>query len=221
MSENSIKCTNCRVFACCTSNIMNGPANCPAKIAQGPLEEAVRLYRSDPEELKMIAASVNTESAGARKWTRVEDTIDFARQMGYKKLGIATCSGLIYEAAMLAKILEINGFEIVTVGCKCGGIPKESFGVADQERGNVMARLGGNPACNPIDQALILNDSGTDFNLLVGLCVGHDTLFIRHSKAPVSVFMSKDRRLFHHPAGALYGVNSIYFRYLLSPVTLR
>ena len=41
-------------------------------------------------------------------------------------------------------------------------------------------------------------------NILVGLCVGHDMLFTKHSKAPVTTFIVKDRVLAHNPAGAIY-----------------
>jgi uncharacterized metal-binding protein len=191
------------------------------KVMKDQIVAAILLYQDDPDVRKMIIASVNTEGKGARKWTRVEDTIDFARQMGYRKLGIATCHGLLYEASVLTKILESNGFEVVSVGCKCGGMSKESLGVEDTAQRNAMPEAGlGNPSCNPVGQAFILNDEETDLNIIVGLCVGHDTLFIKHSKAPVTTFVTKDRRLFHNAAGALYGT-PYYFRYLLSPIVLR
>jgi len=222
MSEQSPKCANCKVIACCTTNRLNGPGNCPTKNHQDLNESAMKLYHEDPQVRDMIIASVKTSSAGAQKWTRVEATMDFARQMGYQKLGIATCIALRFEAAMLEKILEANGFEVATVCCKYGGNPKESIGVIDKEQTYSIPAAGiYDPSCNPVGQALILNEEKTDLNLLVGLCVGHDTLFTMHSKAPVTTFMVKDVRLYHNPAGALYGVNSIYFRYLLSPVKLR
>ena len=34
--------------------------------------------------------------------------------------------------------------------------------------------------------------SRNGLNIIVGLCVGHDALFIRHSKAPVTVLAAKD-----------------------------
>jgi len=58
--------------------------------------------------------------------------------------------------------------------------------------------------CNPIAQAQILNEQLTDFNIVVGLCVGHDSLFFKHSEAPVTVLVAKDRVLGHNPAAALY-----------------
>lgn len=65
-------------------------------------------------------------------------------------------------------------------------------------------------------QARILNDAGCDLNVIVGLCVGHDTLFMRHAEAPVTYLVVKDRVLAHNPAAALYTKGS-YYKRLLSP----
>jgi len=64
--------------------------------------------------------------------------------------------------------------------------------------------------CNPIMQALILNDEKTDFNILLGLCVGHDSLFLKYSKALCTVFAVKDRLLGHNPMAAIYNIDSYY-----------
>ena len=64
--------------------------------------------------------------------------------------------------------------------------------------------------CNPIGQALHLNEEKTDLNILFGLCVGHDTLFIKHSEAPVTVFAVKDRVLCHNPVAAIYQADAYY-----------
>ncbi len=68
------------------------------------------------------------------------------------------------------------------------------------------------PMCNPIGQAAILDGEGCDLNIILGLCVGDDTLFIKHSKAPVTVLAVKDRVLAHNPLGALYTSRNIYTR---------
>ena len=49
-----------------------------------------------------------------------------------------------------------------------------------------------NAMCNPIAQAELMNEANTELNVVLGLCVGHDTLFIRHSKAPVTIIAAKD-----------------------------
>jgi Uncharacterized metal-binding protein conserved in archaea len=50
-------------------------------------------------------------------------------------------------------------------------------------------------SCNPIGQALALQAAGTDLNIAMGLCLGHDLLFARHSHAPVTTLAVKDRLL--------------------------
>ena len=64
--------------------------------------------------------------------------------------------------------------------------------------------------CNPIFQATLLNEQETDFNLAVGLCVGHDSLFYKYSMAMVTTVITKDRVLAHNPVGALYCAESYY-----------
>jgi uncharacterized metal-binding protein len=67
--------------------------------------------------------------------------------------------------------------------------------------------------CNPILQASILNREQTDFNILLGLCVGHDALFFKYAKAPCTVLAVKDRVFGHNPLAAIYNIDS-YYRYL-------
>ncbi|HEM61936.1 MAG TPA: DUF1847 domain-containing protein, partial [Chloroflexi bacterium] len=66
--------------------------------------------------------------------------------------------------------------------------------------------------CHPIAQAQILNDAETDFNILLCLCVGHDSLFLKHSDALCTVLAAKDRLLGHNPLAALYLSHSYYRR---------
>ena len=59
--------------------------------------------------------------------------------------------------------------------------------------------------CNPIAQAEILNTEGVDFAVMLGLCIGHDTLFIKYCRVPMTVIAVKDRVTGNNPAAALYG----------------
>ncbi len=72
----------------------------------------------------------------------------------------------------------------------------------------------GKTVCNPLMQAEVLNENGTELNIMAGLCVGHDVLFIKHSKAGVTPLVVKDRVLNHNPAAAL-GTRDSFFRSLL------
>ena len=64
--------------------------------------------------------------------------------------------------------------------------------------------------CNPILQARLLEEEGTDFNIVVGLCVGHDSLFYKYSKAPTTTLIVKDRVTGNNPAAVLYTSQSYY-----------
>jgi uncharacterized metal-binding protein len=54
----------------------------------------------------------------------------------------------------------------------------------------------------------------------MGLCVGHDSLFTKHSEAPVTTLVVKDRVLGHNPVSALYTVAS-YSAHLLDEKRLK
>ncbi|MDD4572348.1 MAG: DUF1847 domain-containing protein, partial [Clostridia bacterium] len=51
-------------------------------------------------------------------------------------------------------------------------------------------------------------------NVVIGLCVGHDTLFYKYAESPVTTLITKDRALAHNPAGALYCYESYYRKQL-------
>jgi uncharacterized metal-binding protein len=158
-------------------------------------------YLSDDWIRILALNAARVESCGYLRWTRIEETIEFAKRCGFKKLGMAFCIGLRDEAKILADILERHGFEVFSVMCKTGSIAKEEIGLRKEEK---IRPEEFEAICNPVAQAKILNTAATDFNLILGLCVGHDTLFIMHSKAPVTCIAVKDRVLAHNPLGAIY-----------------
>jgi len=92
-------------------------------------------------------------------------------------------------------------------------VPKEDIGITEEEK-ITAGRY--ETMCNPIVQAEIMNRKGTDFNILVGLCVGHDALFLKYARALTTVFIVKDRVLAHNPAAALYLSSTMYYRRLLA-----
>jgi len=164
---------------------------------------------ADPELRRIARNSALVEAEGYMRWTRVEEIVQFARKMGFRKLGIATCIGLINETRTLTRILETKGFEVVALCCKAGSIPKGAIDIEDEEQVNP----GGHESmCNPIAQAEILNQERCEFNILVGLCVGHDSLFLRYSKPLTTVLVVKDRVLCHNPVAAIYNSNAYYRR---------
>jgi len=129
--------------------------------------------------------------------------------MGFKKLGIANCISFVDHAYTLTGILESHGFEVVSVACKNGNIPKEEIGLTDGQK----IRPGGFEAlCNPVAQAELLAEHGCEFNIVLGLCIGHDSLFFKHAKGLTTVLVAKDRVLGHNPVAALALADSYYGR---------
>ena len=129
--------------------------------------------------------------------------------MGYKKIGIANCISFVDHAYVLSGILESNGFEVVSVACKNDSIPKEELGIADHEK----VRPGQFEAlCNPIAQAELLNAHGCEFNVVMGLRIGHDSLFFKYAKGLTTVLVAKGRVLGHNPVAALQLADSYYSR---------
>ena len=175
------------------------------------VDSAAEEFRTDPELRKLMFAATRAEAEGYLRWTRVEDTIAFARNLGVKKLGIATCAGLLQEAAIAAKVFRQRGFKVISVCCKVGAIDKSEIGLGPEAR---CSDKDFEPLCMPLAQADILNECGTELNVMIGLCVGHDSIFYKRSKAPVTTLIAKDRVLAHNPVGALYTSN-MYYRKLL------
>lgn len=193
-------CANCGSFACRSNQKESIPANCPMNQVREAYDEAMEEYLK-PKNNRMARVAAIVEATGYGKWTRLEEIIEFAERMDFKRLGLVFCSGLRTEGRKVAKILKEAGFEVESVCCKTGSKPKELIGLKDEEK----VRPGQFEAmCNNIAQAKILNRVKTDLNVLLGLCVGHDALFIKHSEAPVTVLAVKDRVLAHNPLGAIY-----------------
>ena len=208
-----IQCVTC-VCACRHGEIekMLRLKGCPINTSAETLKSAKARYK-DPVVRRLAAAASRIEARGYMKWTRLEETMEFARLIGATKIGIASCVGLRKEARIVKEIFEENGFEVASVVCKTGCVPKEELGLGDEEKVNPGSV---EPMCNPVAQAMLLADEGTDMNVLIGLCVGHDSLFMMHSKAPVTVLVAKDRVMAHNPVGAIYQADKYYLRTLRS-----
>ena len=154
------------------------------------------------------------EAEGYCKWTRIEEIIQFARKLKVDTIGIAHCVGLKKEARIAHQIFESAGFTVHSVCCKVGKIDKEDLGITDAEKINPGEF---EAACNPIAQAKLLEKAGSQLNVVIGLCVGHDSLFFMHSKAPATVLVAKDRVLGHNPVAALYTNHSYYKKLTKNP----
>jgi len=203
------------------------PSYCPSDPHAEIIDESFNRYQGNDEDARLarVAAKVEglcyqpipgTDTVNAR-WTRVEDLIALCKLMDYRKIGIATCVGLLDETKSLTDILAAQGLEPYSACCKAGSIDKLKLDLQEHEK----VRPGSfEPACNPIAQAEILNAEGMEMNIIMGLCVGHDMLFNKYSQAPVTTLVVKDRVTGHNPVSVLYGQNFYYKRLQKLPLII-
>ncbi|MDD5713257.1 MAG: DUF1847 domain-containing protein [Smithellaceae bacterium] len=207
-----IQCSYCAKKRCFGGDTTQAPDFCPSK-ACPDLVAAVKEKLKDPERSRM-AQDVARTWKDYGKLTRVEETVLYARLRGYRKLGLAFCVGLSQEAELFTNLLRNEGFDVCSVCCMCGALCSDDVNLPEEDKVVPGIRQ---PMCNPIGQAAILDESGCELNILLGLCVGDDTLFIKHSRAPVTILAVKDRVLAHNPLGALYTSRHIYTRLNTKP----
>ena len=172
---------------------------CPAKgISCTKVDEKQIINSYSEEEHKIMQAAAFVEATYYSQLTRLEETAEFARQMGYKKLGLAFCIGLNKEAHLIKKFLA-KDFEVVSICCKNCAIAKDKLQL---KKINPQSKT--ESMCNPKQQAQFLNDAGCDLFISCGLCVGHDAIFNKNCNGPVTTLVAKDRVLAHNPLGVVY-----------------
>jgi len=193
-------CALCDKLVCDSGLKQNAPSNCPM-LNEGTLLEASLLEYEKEKINNLACCSALVEAEGYCEWTRIEEIIAFARKAGFRRIGLAYCIGLRREAEQFVQIMTQAGFEMVSAVCKVGSFPKENLGLSDDQKikpGHFEAM------CNPIAQARLLNKAQTQLKVVLGLCVGHDSLFLHYAESPVTVLAAKDRVLAHNPLGAIY-----------------
>ena len=176
--------------ATCGDRICNDGEDCTEVI-----EEVLQAYRV-PEIAKLQRIATAIEGKHYLQATRLEELILFSKEMGYEHIGVAFCVGLSEEVEIVCDILSRH-FTVSSVMCKVGGVDKKNYDLVHIDPNRFE------PICNPVAQAEILNHKETDLNIIFGLCMGHDILFNRFSRAPVTTFLVKDRILAHNTVGTL------------------
>lgn len=133
------------------------------------------LYNKEDTKLMRITKESISKS-------RVDELIMFAKKSGYQKIGIANCITMQKYAENLKEILEKSRLEVFNIHCKESGLQNSDI-IGENVRG---------PSCDPASQAKYLNESNTELNINMGLCLGHGIIFNKHSKAPVTTLIVKD-----------------------------
>lgn len=206
-------CVDCMSKSCLKLDGKNPSFCLTTALSKEDRSEMRRQYTSDETVQRVAIASAEADGLFYGQHTRVEDTIEFANRINAHKIGIATCVGLLSESRTLAKILRKKGFDVYGVCCKVGSVGKTRLSITEEQLASFKS---GRIMCNPVLQAKLLNEAETDLNIMMGLCVGHDSLFIKYSNALCTSLVVKDRVLGNNPVAALYTVNS-YYKKLLEP----
>ena len=221
MSNATANCARCPYKISdrlCREENGKSPAFCPTHNMPELISQSLKEY-SNTLEVREFARQASIQEADGyvnrdlgyenvrASKSRIEEIMEFSEKMNYKRLGLAFCIGLRKEAKIVEKIFSSRGFDVVSAVCKVGRIPKEQIGIGKDQQivPDTIEAM-----CNPVLQALILNKEKTDFNVLLGLCVGHDSLFFKYSEALCTVLAVKDRLLAHNPLAAVYNIDSYY-----------
>ena len=192
-----VACAKCGLYKCRSPDSTSKfPCTCPHESYVEKRELTVKEGWTQSESRAVFEASDQVLAEGYGKWSRVKEVIEYSKKMGFRKLGLAFCVSLRTEAKVLQNILEANDFEVVSISCMAGAPSRDEVGFEKT--------IGlGKTVCNPLMQAEVLNANGTELNIMAGLCVGHDVLFLKHSRAGVTPLIVKDRVHYHNPVAGL------------------
>lgn len=157
--------------------------------AQGESKERdVVIAMYDEEDRKLLRLIADSKTPGV---SRAQEIVNFAKCAGYRKIGIAHCVGVAQAGEAFENMLAKEGLDVTRVDCKVFGI----------DAGELLDGASG-ATCNPVGQAKVLADAGTELNVAMGICLGHDMLFAKHSAATVTTLVVKDRVHGHNPIAA-------------------
>ncbi len=196
-ASKTLTCDVCKQNECLQGYPQGMPSYCEGQLFLDVLEQVKPQYLQ-PDNARIHVATAKVLKQGHDQWTRLEESIEFARELGLSKVGLAVCVGLIREGKEFARIFRRAGFEVVTVACMMGGVPDSETGIPEEYAYPTHT------TCNPIAQAEIMNKEQTGINFVVGLCLGHDILFMKHSQALAAPLVVKDRVLVNNPSAVLY-----------------
>lgn len=208
----------------CRQEKGKAPSNCPSTRSPEVIRKTLEILK-DPGVMEMVRQASIQEGEGYGDKDkgyanirpvkpRIQETIEFAKKMKFKRICLIFCIGMRKEAEIIHEIFTNNGFETISVMCKAGAISKEEIGLLREQQIDPTTF---EAMCNPILQALTANEHKSDLNVLFGVCVGHDALFFKYAEAYNTVLASKDRLLAHNPLAAIYQYDS-YYRYLKNPL---
>lgn len=154
-------------------------------------EEVISKYRTHKTVSVINAAALLVDNGRAGTLSRLEEIIEFAKQMKYKRLGLAYCFGMESLAVSVMQILKANEFIVSAVSCSIGGIMQSEINTK-----SCIHKV----ACNPAGQAIQLNTENAELTIIMGICLGHDIILQKNLTMDFTTLLVKDRVNDHNPA---------------------
>ena len=183
-----MNCLACKTKSCRSS------ISCGAESFD--LDTALQRYH-EPENQKVIQTGAHLVDGGrAGTLSRMQEIVEFAKEMRYGKIGLAYCYGMEALAEQVRQILASEGRRAIGVSCTVGAFRQDMV--------NEESSLPG-VSCSPLNQAAQLNAQGVDLAIVIGLCMGHDILFNRQFAGDVTTLVVKDRLYDHAPVQGIVG----------------
>lgn len=155
---------------------------------------------TSPEVLRMLEAAADITFESERELCRMAELIYFVVEMKFRRVGVAFCIDLIEPTRILCGVLR----RFVDVFAACCKLPNSSVNAGVTEEAGLEPSDWRDLPCNPVGQATVLEQFGSELNILVGLCMGADVAFVQVSPVPVTTLFVKDRMLANNPIGAVY-----------------
>lgn len=177
----------------CQNKICLKGVECDKFYGVNSKKENIKHYLESDSDGRILDVS----SKISKNISRLEEVSSYIDLMGIKVVGIGFCKGLQKEGKVLHEYLTNRGVECHSVICGHAGIDNGELNLTKKNKDLFEV------SCNPYGQATIMNNLKTELNIGLGFCIGHDILFSKYSKAPVTTLVVKDRVNKHCPGKAL------------------
>lgn len=177
-----MNCLACRAKSC--------RSGLSCTLEQPEPDKMIAAYHQQEVQQIVQTAARLVDGGRAGELSRIEELIEFAGDMGYKRVGLAYCYGIEELAGDVLRLFRDAGIPAIGISCTVGALSQHAI--------NTASTLPG-VSCNPITQAAQMNAEGVDLAVAMGLCLGHDILFNREFTGDVTTLVVKDRVHAHHP----------------------
>lgn len=164
------------------------------------MDTALARYHEDENQQVIQTAAHLVDGGRAGTLSRMQEIVEFAKEMEYRNIGIAYCYGMEQLAQQVRDILVSEGLHAFGVSCTVGAFSQDAV--------NLESTIAGT-SCSPLNQAAQLKAQKADLAIVVGLCMGHDILFNREFDGDVTTLVVKDRTNNHTPVKGIEAYRSL------------